>query len=112
MIFKKRFNLEEAEVCQRWISERDNPVDIPETIKYNISSFVYRARRPFDPVKFHALITSKKYWPFWLSITRAKGFFWLANYPKFEFLIHKAGSRVVYSIEKPWYVEMPKSKWV
>jgi hypothetical protein len=26
--------------------------------------------------------------------------------------MHKAGRRVIYSIEKPWYVEMPKSKWV
>jgi len=26
--------------------------------------------------------------------------------------MHKAGRRIIYSIEKPWYVEMPKSKWV
>ncbi len=86
--------------------------DIPETIKYNISSFIYRQRRPFDPEKFHSLITKEKNWPFWEKITRAKGFFWLANYPRYEFLIQKAGRRILYSIEKPWYVEMPKSKWV
>lgn len=111
-VFKKRFDLQQSEICQRWVAERNKTQDIPETIKYNISSFIYRARRPFDPVKFHKLITNEKYWPFWGQITRAKGFFWLANYPKFEFLIHKAGNRLVYEISKPWYVEMPKSKWV
>ena len=40
-IFKKRFNLQVAEFMSKWIAEREKTEDIPETIKYNISSFIY-----------------------------------------------------------------------
>jgi hypothetical protein len=51
----------------------------------------------------HQLLTSSDWWPFWVRVTRAKGFFWLANYPRYQFQVHKAGSRLVYSIEQPWF---------
>ena len=112
ILFKKRFNLEEAEICQRWIGERQREgEDIPETVKYNISSFIYHARRPFDPVKFHDLLTNSTWWSFWGKVTRAKGFFWLANYPRYQFQMHKAGGKLVYAIEQPWFSEMPRREW-
>ena len=77
--------MEKAVISQNWIAERNKTEDIPETIKYNISSFIYRERRPFDPHKLHALLHTEKYWPFWGRITRAKGYLWLANYPRYQF---------------------------
>ena len=79
--------MEKAEMSQNWITERNKTEDIPETIKYNISSFIYRQRRPFDPSKLHALLHSEheQYLDFWCRTTRAKGYLWLANYPRFQF---------------------------
>lgn len=98
-----RFDLEKAENDQKWILEKQKIEDIPETIKYNISSFVYEARRPFEPYKFFELINSPKNYAFWSQITRAKGFFWLANYPKFSFTLQKAGARIYYQLDQPWW---------
>lgn len=47
--------------------------EVPETEEYGVKNFVYRARRPFDPVKFDQFI--REPWP---GVIRAKGHFWLA----------------------------------
>ena len=47
---------------------------LPESEEFGISSFVYRARRPFHPERFHALVNSEL-----AGVIRAKGFFWLAT---------------------------------
>ena len=106
-----KFDLEKAENDQKWILEKQKIEDIPETIKYNISSFVYDARRPFEPNKFYDLINSPKNHEFWSQITRAKGFFWLANYPKFAFTLQKAGARIYYQLDLPWWCEISKKHW-
>ena len=103
LISVKRFDLQTAEKDQKWILEKEKIQDIPETVKYNISSFVYEARRPFQPYKFFELINGSKNYPFWNKITRAKGFFWLANYPRFSFTIQKAGARIYYQLDQPWW---------
>lgn len=46
---------------------------VPETLEYNIASFVYRARKPFHPQRFHDLIEDKTLME---PVLRAKGFVW------------------------------------
>ena len=59
-----------------WHKELYNPgAHLPETEEFGVSSFVYRARRPFDPARFRAYLS--KPWP---GVLRAKGLF-LACYP-------------------------------
>ncbi len=71
------FDYEKAESHPLWVKELNGFRDhVPETEEYGISSFVYRASRPFDPAKFDAVL--KRDWP---GLVRAKGHFWLATRP-------------------------------
>jgi G3E family GTPase len=72
-----RFDLAKAEQHPLWFKELNGFKDhVPETEEYGIRSFVYRARRPFEPMKLQAFIDAS-----WPGVVRAKGFFWLATRP-------------------------------
>jgi len=62
---------------------------VPETEEYDIDSFVYRARRPFDPEKLYAFFNEA-----WPNVVRAKGFFWLATRPNLTGEVSQAGALV------------------
>lgn len=78
----------------------------PETEEYGVRSFVYRARRPFDPERFQAFID--KGWP---GVVRAKGFFWLATRPDFVGEISQAGALVRTEKRGRWWSAVPKPYW-
>lgn len=63
------FNYDEASQAAGWIQELNSEHHTPETEEYGISSFVYRRKRPFHPVR---LMNWLQKWP--LDIVRAKGF--------------------------------------
>lgn len=78
----------------------------PETEEYGISSFVYRARGPFEPEKLHAFFN--KSWP---GVIRAKGFFWLATRPQWVGEISQAGALVRHEAIGYWWAAVPKKNW-
>jgi G3E family GTPase len=49
---------------------------VPETEEYGVSSFKYRARRPLDPVRIHAVLNGEP-----KGVIRAQGHFWIATVP-------------------------------
>ena len=53
------------------------------------SNFVYRARRPFEPAKFHQFLQES-----WPGVIRAKGHFWIATRPQWVGEISQAGAIV------------------
>lgn len=67
------FDFTRAQLAPGWIKELRGE-HTPETEEYGISSFVYRARRPFHPQRFGQLL--ERGLP---QVIRSKGFFWLAS---------------------------------
>ena len=88
-----------------WFQELTGFKDhMPETEEYGISSFVYRARRPFEPAKLHAFFN--KPWP---GVVRAKGFFWLATRPDWVGELSQAGALVRNEAVGYWWAAVPKA---
>ncbi|KAK7511221.1 CobW/HypB/UreG, nucleotide-binding domain-containing protein [Phyllosticta citriasiana] len=70
LVGTRSFNLEEAQMMSGWLASLHEMflMDVngkkklapkPETLEYGIGSFVYRARRPFDPMRLYRLLAGK-----------------------------------------------------
>eukprot|EP00890_Picochlorum_soloecismus_P003196 jgi/Picsp_1/3878/NSC_01390-R1_cobalamin synthesis protein p47k len=62
IIATNMFSFEKASRSAGWLQslQAETP-HVPETIEYGISSFVYRARKPFDPEKIYAFMNTYFY---------------------------------------------------
>ena len=101
------FNLEEAKEHPLWAQELYNFKEhTPETEEYGITSFVYYAREPFDPVKIHNFFNQE-----WPGIIRSKGFFWISSRPDFVGEVSQAGAFVRHQGIGRWWTSVPKERW-
>ncbi|MCY4207370.1 MAG: zinc metallochaperone GTPase ZigA [Roseovarius sp.] len=101
------FDIEEAQDHPLWVQELYNFKDhVPETEEYGITSFVYRAREPFDPVKIHAFFNRE-----WPGVVRAKGFFWISSRPNFVGEVSQAGAFVRHRGIGRWWAAVPRERW-
>ncbi len=102
-----RFDLAKAEQHPLWFKELHGFKDhLPETEEYGIRSFVYRARRPFEPARLQRFIDRS-----WPGVVRAKGFFWLATRPHHVGEISHAGALVRTGKVGVWWSAVPKAQW-
>ena len=103
----KLFDFDKAQEYPTWVKEmqRDSG-HTPETEEYGISSFVYKARRPFDPKKFHDFFKNPI-----KGLVRAKGFFWLCTRMDFAGNFQLAGKLKEYSLAGKWWSAIPKKEW-
>jgi G3E family GTPase len=101
----KRFDFDEAAKSPGWMrvmrGEETSEVD-----EYGFSSFVYRARRPFHPLRFWQII--QREWP---GVVRSKGFFWLATRMRFAGVWSQAGASCEYKPGGVWWAEIPRAEW-
>lgn len=67
---------------------------------------VYRARRPFHPMRFWRFIEDE-----WPGVLRSRGYFWVAWQPKTCYLWSQAGANCLYERLGRWWVAIPDHQW-
>jgi G3E family GTPase len=77
-----------------------------DTERYGISSFVYRARRPFHPRRLWAAVHDQ-----WPGVLRSKGFFWLATRPAVAAEWAQAGGVFRHRPAGLWWADTRTADW-
>ena len=106
------FDFDEASQSAGWIQElkdqKNGKGHTPETEEYGITSFVFRDRRPFHPVRFWNYLNEN----FPAGILRSKGLFWLASRPTDALNFSQAGGSLRAEHAGVWWASMPFSERV
>ncbi|NVB37016.1 GTP-binding protein [Pseudenhygromyxa sp. WMMC2535] len=101
------FDYDKAASSAGWIRELQGE-HTPETETYGISSFTYRASRPFD---------AEKLWDFfhdpsvWRGVLRSKGFFWIAADHRAAYEWAQAGGVSSVNPAGMWWAAVPREHW-
>jgi G3E family GTPase len=90
------FDMEAAESSAGWVREL-NGIHTPETEEYGVTSFVYKARRPFHPERLEIL--TDEGFP---NVLRSKGFLWLASRHDDLILFSIAGKTLTFEPQAQW----------
>jgi hypothetical protein len=79
---------------------------VPESEEFGVTSFVFRARRPFHPLRLKQLVDTGI-----PNLLRSKGTAWIANHNQLVFEWSSAGK--IYNIGSigTWFAEVPRSEW-
>jgi len=91
-----RFNMAEAQNSPGWLKELRGE-HTPETEEYGITSFIYRARRPFHPLRFVMAVDREI-----PGVLRSKGFVWIASRPNECLTFSVAGGTTGIESSGPW----------
>ncbi len=101
------FDFETAHDHPLWVKELYGFADHkPETEEYGVSSFVYRAKRPFHPQKIHDILTGDL-----PGVIRAKGHFWVATKPDWVAEYSLAGAVTSVKPLGTWWATVPRERW-
>ena len=101
------FDFQKAHEHPLWAKELYGFADhVPETEEYGVTSYVYRARRPFDPRKIHGLMNGPL-----PGVIRAKGHFWIGSRPEWVIEFSLAGALSSTSPIGTWWASVPKERW-
>ena len=101
------FDFDRAQMHPMWAKELYGFEDhVPETEEYGISSFVYRARRPFHPQRIHAVLNGAL-----PGVIRAKGHFWIATRPDWAAEFSLAGAMSSVAPLGGWWAGIPRERW-
>jgi len=102
-----RFSFEAAHRHPTWVQKLYGFVDhTPEDAEYGITSFVYRAERPFDPARLAEFFDTPL-----PGVIRAKGHFWIATRPDWAGELSMAGPMVEVRGLGLWWAAVPEKHW-
>ncbi|MEC9431528.1 MAG: GTP-binding protein [Pseudomonadota bacterium] len=100
------FDFERAHLHPTWAKELHGFADhVPETEEYGVSSFVYRARRPFHPQRIHDALNGPL-----PGVIRAKGHFWIATRPDWLAEFSLAGALSTVAPLGRWWASVPEAR--
>jgi G3E family GTPase len=102
------FNLDRASQSAGWMKVLRGQ-EVPETLEYGISSFVYRAVRPFHPERLAAFMGQS--WAEQHGILRSKGFLWIASRNDQMGIWSQAGDVATLEGAAAWYAVIPPEQW-
>ncbi|KUF11404.1 GTP-binding protein [Pseudoponticoccus marisrubri] len=100
------FDFEKAHEHPMWAKELYGFADhVPETEEYGVTSFVYRARRPFIPEAIMAVLNGDL-----PGVIRAKGHFWIATRPDWVAEFSLAGALSSVTPLGIWWATVPEHR--
>ncbi|KAA6425482.1 MAG: hypothetical protein FRX49_04380 [Trebouxia sp. A1-2] len=119
------FDMEKASASAGWLQSLKNPEpQTGEAVEYGITSFVYRARKPFHPQKLYDfavknffLQETELYEPdtqeedHGQQIFRSKGFAWIARRDDMMGEWSSAGNILKLTCGGPWFAALPQEAW-
>lgn len=99
------FDFDKAAEAPGWLKELRGE-HTPETEEYGITSFVFRARRPFHPARFWQVMETAL-----TGVVRSKGYFWLASRAEFAGSWSQAGGVAREGLGGMWWASVPREQW-
>ncbi|WP_373576128.1 CobW family GTP-binding protein [Parafannyhessea umbonata] len=103
-----RFSFEKAYNSAAWIDAMEHPEEHedPEVLEYDIETFVYARRKPFDVDKFNDLLQN-----FPDEVIRTKGTFWAEQNPEMCYIFEQAGHQVRLNENGLWVATAPETEF-
>lgn len=111
LLEKRRFSLQKAEEHPEWLVEAREHEHKPETLEYGMSSFTFRAKRPFHPERLHVALGSRPRHGALAHLLRLKGIAWLATQYNQQAHPALAGTQFNVSPGPPWWAAVSRETW-
>lgn len=107
LIDTDRFDFDKAYASAAWMDAMNHPEEHedPEVLEYEITTFVYRRRQPFDLDKLNQFVAS---WP--KNIIRVKGTIWISQDPEMSYVFEQAGKQVQFYENGMFYASLPEEE--